>query len=103
MQSLPDKDGKKNLFIIKCVEKSFEISTSDKKAKQEWIQGITYLCWLHIRVYTFDCEIFVYPQLSMCSSVFSHPGLHCPHKAGPFLPTPRIQTETQGAEKQDES
>ncbi len=39
----------------------------------------------------------------MCSCVFSHPGLHCPHKAGPFLPAQRIQTETQGAEKQDES
>ncbi|XP_056318342.1 switch-associated protein 70 [Danio aesculapii] len=40
VESMPDKDGKKNLFIIKCVEKSFEISASDKKAKQEWIQAI---------------------------------------------------------------
>ncbi|XP_052417961.1 switch-associated protein 70 [Carassius gibelio] len=40
VESLPDKDGKKNLFIIKCVEKSFEISASDKKTKQEWIQAI---------------------------------------------------------------
>ncbi|XP_073693143.1 switch-associated protein 70 [Garra rufa] len=40
VESLPDKDAKKNLFIVKCVEKSFEISASDKKAKQEWIQAI---------------------------------------------------------------
>ncbi|XP_043101802.1 switch-associated protein 70 [Puntigrus tetrazona] len=40
VESLPDKDGKKNLFIVKCVEKSFEISASDKKSKQEWIQAI---------------------------------------------------------------
>ncbi|KAI2662185.1 Switch-associated protein 70 [Labeo rohita] len=40
VESLPDKDGKKNLFIVRCVEKSFEISASDKKTKQEWIQAI---------------------------------------------------------------
>ncbi|XP_051756811.1 switch-associated protein 70 [Ctenopharyngodon idella] len=40
VESLPDKDGRKNLFIIKCVEKSYEISASDKKTKQEWIQAI---------------------------------------------------------------
>ncbi|KAA8595677.1 hypothetical protein FQN60_010968 [Etheostoma spectabile] len=39
-QSLPDKEGKKNLFIIKCIDKSFEISASDKKKKQEWLQAI---------------------------------------------------------------
>lgn len=36
---MPDKDGKKCLFLIKCLDKSFEISASDKKKKQEWIQG----------------------------------------------------------------
>ncbi|XP_047220152.1 switch-associated protein 70 isoform X2 [Girardinichthys multiradiatus] len=40
VESLLDKDGKKCLFIIKCVDKSFEISASDKKKKQEWIQAI---------------------------------------------------------------
>ncbi|KAG1941287.1 switch-associated protein 70 [Pimephales promelas] len=40
VESLPDKDGRKNLFIIRCVEKSFEISASDKKTKQEWIHAI---------------------------------------------------------------
>ncbi|XP_066894740.1 switch-associated protein 70 isoform X1 [Kogia breviceps] len=40
VESLPDKDGKKCLFIIKCFDKTFEISASDKKKKQEWIQAI---------------------------------------------------------------
>lgn len=38
-QPLKDKEGKKCLFIIKSSQKSFEISASDKKKKQEWIQG----------------------------------------------------------------
>ncbi|XP_076840531.1 switch-associated protein 70b [Brachyhypopomus gauderio] len=40
VESLPDKDGKKCLFYIKCSDKSYEISASDKKKKQEWIQAI---------------------------------------------------------------
>ncbi|XP_037551548.1 switch-associated protein 70-like [Nematolebias whitei] len=40
VESLVDKDGKKCLFIIKCADKSFEISASDKKKKQEWIQAV---------------------------------------------------------------
>lgn len=40
VEPLADKDGKKCLFLIKCAGKSFEISASDKKRKQEWIQGI---------------------------------------------------------------
>ncbi|KAM4593247.1 switch-associated protein 70-like [Odontesthes bonariensis] len=40
VESLLDKDAKKCLFIIKCTDKSFEISASDKKKKQEWIQAI---------------------------------------------------------------
>uniref|UniRef100_A0A3Q4HFX5 Switch-associated protein 70 n=1 Tax=Neolamprologus brichardi TaxID=32507 RepID=A0A3Q4HFX5_NEOBR len=40
VESLADKEGKKCLFIIKCADKSFEISASDKKKKQEWIQAI---------------------------------------------------------------
>ncbi|KAJ8406604.1 hypothetical protein AAFF_G00301780 [Aldrovandia affinis] len=40
VESLPDKEGKKCLFIIRCSDKSFEISASDKKKKQEWIQAI---------------------------------------------------------------
>ncbi|KAK3548831.1 hypothetical protein QTP70_020701 [Hemibagrus guttatus] len=38
--SLPDKEGKKCLFFVKCSDKSYEISASDKKKKQEWIQAI---------------------------------------------------------------
>ncbi|KAG9475883.1 hypothetical protein GDO78_003989 [Eleutherodactylus coqui] len=40
VESLPDRDGKKCLFLVKCVEKSYEISASDKKKKQEWIQDV---------------------------------------------------------------
>ncbi|RXM36376.1 Switch-associated protein 70 [Acipenser ruthenus] len=40
VESLPDKEGKKCLFLIKCSGKSFEISASDKKKKQEWIQAV---------------------------------------------------------------
>lgn len=39
LQPLQDKEGKKCLFLIKSSHKSFEISASDKKKKQEWIQG----------------------------------------------------------------
>ncbi|KAL8169858.1 UNVERIFIED_CONTAM: Switch-associated protein 70, partial [Gekko kuhli] len=40
VEALPDKDGKKCLFLIKNLEKCFEISASDKKKRQEWIQAI---------------------------------------------------------------
>ncbi|XP_069596068.1 switch-associated protein 70 [Ranitomeya imitator] len=40
VESLPDREGKKCLFLVKCVDKSYEISASDKKKKQEWIQDI---------------------------------------------------------------
>ncbi|XP_061819969.1 switch-associated protein 70 [Nerophis lumbriciformis] len=40
VESMPDKETKKCLFIIKCPDKSFEISASDKKKKHEWIQAI---------------------------------------------------------------
>uniref|UniRef100_A0A665T844 Switch-associated protein 70 n=1 Tax=Echeneis naucrates TaxID=173247 RepID=A0A665T844_ECHNA len=40
VESLPDKDGKKCIFIIKCTDKTYEIIASDKKTKQEWIQAI---------------------------------------------------------------
>ncbi|KAJ4918507.1 hypothetical protein JOQ06_003388 [Pogonophryne albipinna] len=40
VESLPDKEGKKCMFIIKCTDKSFEISASDIKKKQEWLQAI---------------------------------------------------------------
>ncbi|XP_059831860.1 switch-associated protein 70b [Hypanus sabinus] len=40
VESLPDKDGRKCLLLIKSSDRSFEISASDKKKKQEWIQAI---------------------------------------------------------------
>ncbi|CAL9696723.1 unnamed protein product [Knipowitschia caucasica] len=40
VESLPDKEGKKCLFLVKSSQKSFEISASDKKKKQEWIQAL---------------------------------------------------------------
>ncbi|XP_057703122.1 switch-associated protein 70 [Corythoichthys intestinalis] len=40
VESLPDRESKKCLFIIKCPDKSFEISASDKKKKVEWIQAV---------------------------------------------------------------
>ncbi|KAK3561827.1 hypothetical protein QTP86_017063 [Hemibagrus guttatus] len=40
VEPLQDKEGKRNLFIVKCLDKSLEISASDKKKRQEWIQAI---------------------------------------------------------------
>ncbi|XP_077373287.1 switch-associated protein 70b [Festucalex cinctus] len=40
VEPLADKEGKKCLFFIRSSNKSFEISASDKKKKQEWIQAI---------------------------------------------------------------
>ncbi|XP_068595335.1 switch-associated protein 70b [Brachionichthys hirsutus] len=40
VEPLPDKDGKKCLFLIKSPRKTFEISASDKKKKQEWMQAV---------------------------------------------------------------
>uniref|UniRef100_A0A9J7ZXF6 Switch-associated protein 70 n=1 Tax=Cyprinus carpio carpio TaxID=630221 RepID=A0A9J7ZXF6_CYPCA len=84
VESLPDKDGKKNLFIIKCVEKSFEISASDKKTKQEWIQGIKHL----YTKFTLMAVRYLYIHNSMCSCytaiqdciVRIRQGLSSPHR-----------------------
>lgn len=40
VESLPEKDGKKCLFLVKSFDRTYEISASDKKKKQEWIQAI---------------------------------------------------------------
>ncbi|TMS05626.1 Switch-associated protein 70 [Larimichthys crocea] len=40
VEPLQDKEGKKCLFLIRSSQKMFEISASDKKKKQEWIQAI---------------------------------------------------------------
>ncbi|CAN9507100.1 unnamed protein product [Ophioblennius macclurei] len=40
VEPLLDKEGRKCLFIIKCADKSYEISCSDRKKRQDWIQAI---------------------------------------------------------------
>ncbi|KAL6106304.1 swap70 [Pungitius sinensis] len=40
VEPLPEKEGKKCLFLIKSSQKTFEISVSDKKKKHEWILAI---------------------------------------------------------------
>lgn len=45
-QSVADREGRKCLFVIKCIDRSFEISASDKKKKQEWIQGLSHSTFL---------------------------------------------------------
>lgn len=61
LQSLPDKEGKKCLFFIKCSDKSYEISASDKKKKQEWIQGwkmhVTLIMDMEPTTDVTDCEV----------------------------------------------
>lgn len=52
-QPLPDKEGKKCLFIIRSAQKSFEISASEKKKKQEWIQGENKSCFCDFFAETF--------------------------------------------------
>lgn len=48
VEPLQDKEGKKCLFMIKSLQKSFEISASDKKKRQEWIQA-TQTCVVLLR------------------------------------------------------
>lgn len=65
LQSLPDKEGKKCLFLIKCSDKSYEISASDKKKKQEWIQGgnmhgITLMMHIERSVWSLLHNYFIY-------------------------------------------
>lgn len=43
LQPLQDKEGKKCLFLIKSSQKAFEISASERKKKQEWIQGESFI------------------------------------------------------------
>ncbi|XP_075884733.1 switch-associated protein 70b [Nelusetta ayraudi] len=48
VEPMQDKEGKKCLFMIKSLQKSFEISASDKKKRQEWIQA-TQTCVVLLR------------------------------------------------------
>ncbi|XP_030622084.1 switch-associated protein 70 [Chanos chanos] len=40
VEILPEKEGKRCLFIVRCADKSFEINGTDKKRRQEWIHAI---------------------------------------------------------------
>ncbi|XP_028672839.1 differentially expressed in FDCP 6 homolog [Erpetoichthys calabaricus] len=40
VESIPDKDGRRCLFCIKTVNRTFEISASDMKQRVEWMQAI---------------------------------------------------------------
>lgn len=113
LQSLPDKDGKKCLFIIKCLDKSFECSASDKKKKQEWIQGTdeTFPATLWHQCLWFLSHLLTQQCLCSCCcccgaesviSVFlcppnSHPNLHPAAEVGSVFSSPWGPAEAQGA------
>lgn len=37
---LPDKDGKRCMFCLKTLTKTYELSASDTKQRQEWTTGL---------------------------------------------------------------
>lgn len=88
-QSLVDKDGKKCLFIIKCADKSFEISASDKKKKQEWIQGTD---WVHGSAASHLCWM----SISLCLRL-SCTDVHPAAEVGAVVSSPRGAAEAPGA------
>lgn len=38
-QTLPDRDGKRCMFCLKTISKTYEMSASDTKQRQEWTTG----------------------------------------------------------------
>lgn len=38
-QVLPDRDGKRCMFCLKTLSKTYEMSASDTKQRQEWTTG----------------------------------------------------------------
>lgn len=42
-QVLPDRDGKRCMFCLKTLSKTYEMSASDTKQRQEWTTGQTEL------------------------------------------------------------
>lgn len=38
-QVLPDRDGKRCMFCLKTISKTYEMSASDTKQRQEWTTG----------------------------------------------------------------
>eukprot|EP00061_Rhincodon_typus_P011111 g35890.t1 len=43
---LPDKEGKRCLFCVKTINRTYELSASDLKRRQEWIDSITAAIWI---------------------------------------------------------
>lgn len=89
---MPDKEGRKCLFIIKCSNKSFEISASDKKKKQEWIQGVfLYLQPPHpgrSKVEKWPAAVVSLIGMFPCLLHFSHSNLHPAAELGPAVSSP---------------
>ncbi|XP_043944398.1 differentially expressed in FDCP 6 homolog [Protopterus annectens] len=40
VEAMPDKEGRRCLFCIKTLNRTFELSASDVRLRQEWMQGI---------------------------------------------------------------
>ncbi|XP_041072012.1 differentially expressed in FDCP 6 homolog isoform X1 [Carcharodon carcharias] len=46
VEVLPDKEGKRCLFCIKTANRTYELSASDTKRRQEWIDSVTAAIWI---------------------------------------------------------
>ncbi|XP_078076417.1 differentially expressed in FDCP 6 homolog [Mustelus asterias] len=46
VEVLPDKEGKRCLFCIKTANRTYELSASDTKRRQEWIDSISASIWI---------------------------------------------------------
>ena len=44
VQVLPDRDGKRCMFCLKTISKSYEMSASDTRQRQEWTSGLCFVC-----------------------------------------------------------
>lgn len=102
LQSMADKEGRKCLFIIKCSEKNFEISASDKKKKQEWIQGV-FLCSVDSTPEKVQVRkkwpAAAVPLIGMfpCLLHFSHSNLHPAAEVGAAVSSPWSPAQAQRA------
>lgn len=43
VQVLPDRDGKRCMFCLKTITKTYEMSASDTRQRQEWTSGTSHL------------------------------------------------------------
>ncbi|XP_043564855.1 differentially expressed in FDCP 6-like isoform X2 [Chiloscyllium plagiosum] len=46
VEMLPDKEGKRCLFCVKTVNRTYELSASDMKRRQEWMDSIMAAIWI---------------------------------------------------------